>query len=130
MVGDNHLAEFEGCYSGVTPLWTILETAIADVEAFHIFGAIKEFEKFVYHFQADAAPCLTLSDDIAAVEAWALIFKNPTSLVATVTKHYLLHKRNVTADITALKTDYAASSYFSVGKDAADLLTVLVGPIE
>jgi len=50
-------------------------------------------------------------------------------LVSTVTKHYLLHKKAVTADITAVKTDYAAKSYFATGKDAADLLTILVGPI-
>lgn len=130
MVGDNHLAEFEGCYTGVSPLWTYLEAAVKDVEAFHILGAIKEFEKFVYHFQADAAHCLTMSDDIAAVEAWAQIFKSPKTLVSTVTKHYLIHKKNVTADITAIKADYGAKSFFSTGKDAADLLTVLVGPVE
>lgn len=91
---------------------------------------MKQLELFVYHFQLDVAPCTMMGDDIAAIESWANIFKNPTELVATATKHYLLHKRAVTADIAAMKADWAASSFFATGKDAADLLTVLVGPIE
>ena len=130
MVGDNHLAEFEACYSGVSPLMTYLENALKDVEAFHIFAAMKQFEEFVYHFQVDAASCTHMSEDVAAIEAWAQIFKSPATLVSTATKHYLLHKKAITADIAAIKADDAAKSYFSVGKDAADLLTILVGPIE
>lgn len=130
MVGDNHLSEMEACYAGVTPLMQDLELALKDIEAFHIFAALKEFEKFVYSFQVDVAPCHAMSDDIAAIEQWSKIFKEPATLVSTATKHYLLHKKAITADIAAVKADYAAGSYFSVGKDAADLLTVLVGPIE
>ena len=57
MVGDNHLEEMETCYSGVTPLYGFLETALTDIESFHIFGAIKQLEAFVFHFQEDVAPC-------------------------------------------------------------------------
>ena len=42
----------------------------------------------------------------------------------------MLHKKAVTADITAVRTDWTNKSYFSVGKDAADLVTVLMGSIE
>lgn len=130
MVGDNHLAEFESCYAGVTPLYGFLETALTDLESFHIFGAIKSLEAFVFHFQEDVAPCTHMSDDVAAIEAWAQVFKSPKTLAANVAKHYMLHKKAVTADITAVKTDWAAKSYFSTGKDAADLITVLIGSIE
>jgi len=71
MVGDNHLTEMEACYSGVSPLWSYLEAALKDLEAFHIFSALKDFEGFVYHFKADAASCHEMSDDIAAIESWA-----------------------------------------------------------
>jgi hypothetical protein len=130
MVGDNHLAEMETCYSGVTPLYGFLETALTDIESFHIFSAIAQFESFVFHFQEDVAPCKAMSDDVAAIEAWAQIFKSPTTLATTVAKHYMLHKKAVTADITAVRTDWANKSYFSTGKDAADLVTVLMGSIE
>ena len=130
MVGDNHLQEMESCYSGVTPLYENLHAALKDLEAFHIFGAIKQFELFVYNFQVDVAPCTMMQDDIQAIESWATIFKDPKQLATTVSKHYLLHKRAVKTDITAVETDWANKSYFSTGKDAADLLTVLIGPIE
>ena len=130
MVGDNHLTEMETCYAGVTPLYGFLETALTDLEAFHIFAAIKNLEAFVFHFQEDVAPCKSMGDDVAAIEAWAQIFKQPTSLATTVAKHYMLHKRAVKADIAAVRADWANKSYFSTGKDAADLVTVLIGSIE
>lgn len=130
MVGYNHLKEMEACYSGVTPLYGYLEAALADLEAFHIFSAGKQLEAFVSHFQEDVAPCKMMSDDIAAIEAWATIFKEPKTLAETVAKHYLLHKGTVKTDTAAVRADWANKSYFSVGKDAADLITVLVGSIE
>jgi len=130
MVGDNHLSEMEACYAGSDSLFKYLETALKDIEGFHIFAALKELELFVYHFQLDVAPCTQMGDDLTAIEQWATIFKSPKTLVSTATKHYLLHKKAVTADITAIKTDWAAGSFFATGHAAADLLTVLVGPIE
>merc|ERR1712045_1089656 len=130
MVGDNHLTEMESCYAGVTPLYGLLETALTDLESFHVIAAIKNIEAFVFHFQEDVAPCEHMSDDVAAIEAWAQIFKTPKTLATTVAKHYLVHKKAVTADITAVRTDWTNKSYFSVGKDAADLITVLMGSIE
>ena len=50
MVGDNHLAEMETCYASTTELGGYLEAALKDVEGFHIFAALKQFEEFVYHF--------------------------------------------------------------------------------
>ena len=110
MVGENHLTEMEACYAGVSPLWTYLDNSLKDLEAFHIFAAIKQFEAFVYHFQMDVAPCThgAMSDDFQAIEQWATIFKSPESLVATATKHYLLHKKKITGDISSIKADWAA----------------------
>ena len=130
MVGDNHLQEMEACYAGVTPLYGFLETALKDLEAFHIIAAIKNIEAFVFHLKVDIAPCEHMSDDVQAIETWAQVFKQPKSLATTVAKHYLLHKRAIKADISAVRADWDNKSYFSVGKDAADLVTVLVGPIE
>lgn len=129
MVGDNNLEEMKTCYSSTSPLWTYLSAALTDLEAFHIFKAMEQFELFVYHFQVDAAPCTQMADDIAEIESWAAAFKNPTSLISEVTKHYLLHKKAVSTDIATIKTDWAAESYFATGKDAADLLTILI-PME
>lgn len=42
----------------------------------------------------------------------------------------MLHRKEVTADIGQLKTDFAAESYFKVGEDLATLADVLIGPIQ
>jgi hypothetical protein len=130
MVGDNHLAEMQACYKGVHPLEQDLMAALKDVEGFHLIKALKQFEMFVYHFQLDVAPCMHMSDDVKAIENWAKIFKSPKDLITTATKHYLFHKGDVTTDIASIKSDWGAKSYFKTGKDAADLLTLLVGPIQ
>ena len=132
MVGDNHLEEIEACYSGVSPLWTYLDASLKDLEAFHIFAAIKQFEKFVFNFQTDMAPCMhgAMHDDLSAIEQWATIFTTPETLVANATKHFLLHKKRITGDIATIKTDWSADKYFDTGVQAADLITTLVGPIE
>ena len=130
MVGDNHLTEMETCYQSGSELYGFLHTALQDVEQFHLFAAIEEFEKFVYHFQLDAAPCTQMQDDLAAIDTWALQFKQPKALLPTLTKHYLLHKRAITNDIAAFKADWASKAYFAAGRAVADTLTVLVGPIE
>ena len=70
-----------------------------------------------------------MSDDIAEIESWASAFTSPATLIPEVTKHYLLHKKAVSADIAAIKADWDAGSFFATGKDAADLLTVLI-PME
>merc|ERR1711988_135247 len=130
MVGDNNLSEFEACYTGVTPLYGFLKSALGELEQFHIIAAMKDFEKFVYHFQVDAAPCTHMSEDMQAIEQWAAIFKSPSELVSTATKHYLTHRKHITQDIADIKGDYDAKSYFQTGEVAADLLTTLLGPIE
>ena len=130
MVGDNKLSEFEACYSGVAPLEQYLMAALQDVEQFHIIKALKQFELFVYNLQTDVAPCTNMGDDMQKIEQWAAIFKTPKDLITTATKHYLFHKGDVTTDIASIKSDFGAKSYFKTGKDAADLLTVLVGPIQ
>lgn len=47
-----------------------------------------------------------MTDDITAIEQWAQIFKNPTELAATVSKHYLFHKNEIKADIASLESDW------------------------
>ena len=74
--------------------------------------------------------CKSMTTDIQAIEQWAAIFKNPTELFKTVSKHYLFHKTEIKADITSLETDFHSHLMFKAGADLADLLTLAVGPIE
>ena len=49
--------------------------------------------------------CKNMSDDIKAIEAWATNFTDVKSLVPTLTKRFLFHKKEIEADIATLKTD-------------------------
>ena len=132
MVGDNHLAEFQTCFNSADQLMSYINSFISDLEAFHIISAFENFEKFLFHFQMDVQPCKgkNLSDDMAAIEQWAAIFKEPTTLVETLGKHWLLHQKGIKKDIAAEKADWAAKNYFKAGADIADAVTLAVGPIE
>jgi hypothetical protein len=74
--------------------------------------------------------CESMGDDIAAIESWASIFKNPAALAAAVSKHYLLHKKEIQADISAVTTEWEAEEYFKTGEAVAKLMTDAIGPIE
>jgi len=41
-----------------------------------------------------------MDDDIAAIEDWATVFKEPTTLAKKVSKNWLFHGTEVKADIT------------------------------
>ena len=56
--------------------------------------------------------CKGMDADIAAIEEWGQIFKDPKVLTKTVTKNYLLHKKKVDTDIATTEADWAAKAYF------------------
>jgi len=132
MVGDNHLKEFETCFQSSEQLMPYINDFISDLEAFHIISAFENFEKFLFHFQMDVQPCKgkALTDDVAAIEQWAAIFKEPTTLVETLGKHWLIHQKAIKKDIASEKADWSAKKYFKAGNDIADAITLAVGPIE
>jgi len=109
-----------------------IEKFVSDLEKFHIISAFENLEAFVYHLQMDVAPCKStaLADDITAIKQWAQIFKEPSTLVETLGKHWLLHQRAIKKDLASEKTDWAAGSYFKAGADIADAVTLAIGPIE
>ena len=129
-VKDSDLPELETCYTSTSPLLTYINQFISDLTHFKLIKAIETAEEFVFHMQLDLLPCMHMTDDIQAIEQWAQIFKNPTELMANVTKHYLLHQRRIKADIADFKASEAAGNYYQAGADLADILAYTVGPIQ
>lgn len=130
MVGDNHLAEFQTCMTSSDQLVPYMQAFITDLESFKIIAAFENFDKFLFHFQEDVAPCKNVSDDMTAIKEWAQIFKEPSTLVATLGKHWLIHQKQIKKDIAAEKADWTAKNYFKAGADIADAVTLAVGPVE
>ena len=133
MTADNHLTEVETCFTGGELMYHEVETGIADIKTGgwnEDVQAALEFGLVALQVPAALKTCKGMTDDVNAIEQWAAIFKNPTELAKTVSKHYLFHKTEIKADIASLESDWSAKMEFKAGKDLADLLTLAVGPIE
>ena len=133
MTADNHLTEVQACFTGGELMYHEVETGISrihqggwdnDVQAAFEFGLVALQVPQALH------TCESMGDDLSAIKSWASVFTNPQSLVAHVSKHYLLHKSEIKSDISALEADWNNKLYFKAGADLADLLTLAVGPIE
>ena len=110
-----------------------LMTAIGDFKAGgwnNITQGVLNLLLIGFQMPQELNTCENMQDDLSAIESWASIFTNKTKLISTVTKHYLLHKRQVTTDIATLKSDFATGAYFLVGQDLASIANVLIGPIQ
>jgi len=100
MTGDNHLAEIEACYQGGDKVVTDSQVAIADFKAGNYFKGIKDAGSVWNEVSSAMTTCKGMDDDVAAIEAWAKIFTEPTKLAKTVGKNWLLHGSKIRADIT------------------------------
>ena len=127
---ENNLSEIEACWTRDLPIIQDLHTSLDDLFHGHIIHAIESFEKAVYNLQTAMVPCHNMQDDIAAIDAWAAMFKEPAKLLEVVGTHWELHKRGIKKDIEADKVDFAAGEYFKAGEATADAFTLLFGKVE
>lgn len=129
----NHLTEIEACAADV-------ESDAPEVHQ-EVMKAISDFKAGGWDNDVQAVlelllvglqlgqvfkGCKGMQDDIQAIEAWATNFTDIKGLVPTLTKHFLFHKAAVEADIATLKADADAQHWFKTGKDAADIVTILL----
>ena len=130
MTGDNHLTEIEACYQGGSQVVTDVQTALGDFTSGDFFKGIKDAGTAWNEVGSAMTTCKGMDEDVAAIEAWAQIFTEPTKLAKTVGKRWLLHGRTIKKDIAQEEADWSAGNYFDAGKDTALALTEAVGPIE
>lgn len=133
MTADNNLTEIENCFTGGELMFHEIETGVADIKKGgwdEDIQAALEFGLAILQIPQALNTCKSMSDELAAIESWASIFKNPAELASTVGKHYLFHKTEIKADIAAVESDWANGAYFHSGADLANLLTLAIGPIK
>lgn len=130
MVADNHLSEISTCVTDGEQIVGDVSNIVAAIEEGSWFKAAKEVKTTALAFHTALTACEGMGDDIAAIESWASVFKSKTDLISTVTKHMLLHRKEIMGDVQTVKTDWNAGEYYQAGKASADLLTVAIGPIE
>jgi len=129
MTTENHLTELEACYSGGTLMEHEIVKSISDFK--HggwndITQGVLQLIIVALQLPQELHTCENMQDDISAIESWANNFTDVSSLVPKLTKHFLLHKKAIFADIDTLKADMAAEEYFQVGVEAADIVTILL----
>jgi len=130
MVGDNHLTEISTCFTDGEQTVDDVAAIVKAIEAGHYFKAAEDIKTTVTSFQTSLTACEGMGDDLKAIESWAAIFKSPSELTSTVTKHLITHRKEIMGDVHTVKVDWNGKEYFQAGKATADLLTVAVGPIE
>ena len=136
MVGENHLTEIEACGADVrTNAPEVEHELLAAIGDFKHGGwngitqGVLEILLVALQLVDVLGTCKHMQDDIAAIEAWAKGFTDVHSLIPSVTKHFLLHRKAIEADITDLKADAAAQEWFKTGQEAAEIVTILL-PIQ
>lgn len=133
MTGDNDLTEIEACFQGTQEMYNEITTGIADIEKGgwdNITQGVLYFAIALLEIPDALKTCENMDEDITAIEQWFSVFKDPSSLAADVSKALLFHKNQVMADASAIEADWEATNYFQSGVDLADLMTLVLGPIE
>jgi len=102
MTSQNHLTELEACYNGGSGMDKELMTAI------HLFKAggwnnitqgVLNILLVGFQIPQELHTCEGMQDDLTAIKDWASIFTNKSKLISKVTRHFLTHKDEATADI-------------------------------
>ena len=132
MTAENHLTEVEDCFTGGELMASEIKSGIADIKKGgweNDLQGIIEFGLVALQIPQSLHTCESMDEDIAAIESWASIFKNPKELAETVSKSLLFHRKEIKADIASIKSDWTAKHFFKSGADLAALMNVAVGPI-
>ena len=130
MTGHNHLDEIEQCFHGGETLAQDAQAALDDIKHLDFLQGVKDFGQIIWDLPDGFSACTGMDEDIAAIEQWAEIFKEPAKLASTVSKHWLTHGVEIKADIAQEQSDWGNSDYFHAGIDTAAAFTLLIGPIE
>ena len=70
-----------------------------------------------------------MEDEIKEIVAYVKQFEDIKMMSFKLTQQYLYHRKQVDADIAAIKEDYSEKKWFATGEEAATVLTLLL-PIE
>lgn len=130
LVQDNHLTEISTCVTDGSALVDDVEKLVSDLKAGNKIRAAMVAKRLVGEIPATLGACEHMGDDLKALEQWAAVFTSPKVLVEDISRHMVLHHKEIMDDLHLVETDWAAQEYFASGKAAADLLTVAVGPIQ
>lgn len=126
---ENKLTEIQACATDAAKEAPLLEKAIKDLESGDVAGAVTELKQIVADAPTILSNCKSMDDDIAALKAWEANFNSVDKLEALVEKNIKASPVKVAKDVASIQSDFKAQKFQDVGKDAADLLTIALGPV-
>ena len=106
------------CLKDAGTLDTELQTAIADFEKKDIpdiIAGAKVVGQMIGQLQTDLSDCKSMSADVARVEKWAAIFKNPKALEELLLENTIKHIGPIHSDITNISADIKSKNYNDMG---------------
>ena len=106
------------CLKDAGTLDTELQTAIGDFEKKDIpdiIAGAKVVGQMIGQLQTDLSDCKSMSADVARVEKWAAIFKNPKALEELLLENTIKHIGPIHSDITNISADIKSKNYNDMG---------------
>ena len=131
-VQEDDLTKIQTCLKDAQTVDEEMTQAIADImkkDLQDIVKGIEEMATVVGQLTGDLNDCKGMETDIARIEKWAAIFKNPKELIQVLFTNVIKNIKNIETDISSITTDVAADNFWKVGTDAADLMVQAVGPV-
>ena len=136
MTKDNNLVEIENCVNSVeleTP--EIKQELLFAINDFkhggwnHIVQGVIQLLLVGLQIPQAISGCKNMEDEIKEIVAYVKQFEDIKMMSFKLTQQYLYHRKQVDADIAAIKEDYSEKKWFATGEEAATVLTLLL-PIE
>jgi len=132
LVDKDDLNNIKQCMKDAGTLDGELQTAISDFEKKDIpdiIAGAKVVGQMVTQLSSDLSDCKSMSADVARVEKWAAIFKDPKALEKLMFQNTLMHIGAIKVDIQNISGDVQSKNYMDMGQQVADLLIQEVGPV-
>jgi hypothetical protein len=127
----NNLSEVTTCIDGFENDSAPLKLAIQDLLKKDVEGAIEAITSWVPTISPDVQDCLGAKDEIADIKAYVGQYVgNKKKLVSKVTRALAFHRKEIMGDVGTIKSDFEAGQYVPAGKLAADLVKLVLGPVE
>ena len=81
-------------------------------------------------FNIEITDCKTgVEEDLVKIEGWGAGWGSPTSIIQTLVKNIVHHGIGIRKEFALAKDDFSAGKYFEAGKDAAQIVTLILGPV-
>ena len=112
MIDMDDLTKIETCLKDASTLEAEVEEAVADFEKGDLTDIIKGVEligKMVGELPVDLGDCKDMQSDIARIEKWAQIFKDPTALVKVLIANVEKNVSLIEQDVLKTKNDIATT---------------------